>query len=123
LALVPGEFPVMNPADLTPSGPQHSFQSLPPALGAPVKAGDVIGQSGFAGAIVGPVKQATAAPIRKVIAGLIATGITWAVVLAARTWLKVEIPDTVAVPLTGGIFGIVAYLIPPGVGDIPVPVD
>jgi len=115
----------VNSADLIPSRPQQSFQPFPPLVypGDLVHAGDVIGQSGFASAIVGPVKQATAAPIRKVIAGLIATGITWAVVFVARTWLKVEIPDTVAVPLTGGIFGVVAYLIPPGVGDIPVPVD
>jgi len=111
----------MNPDDLIPSQAAQSFQ--PPALGAPVKAGDVLGQSGAAGAIVGPVKQASLLPIRKVLAGLIATGITWAVVFAAATWLKITIPDTLTVPLTGGIFGIVAYLIPPGVGDIPVPVD
>jgi hypothetical protein len=108
----------VNAEDLIPTRPQGTYQPGEPLpIGAPVQPGDVIGRSGGAGAIVGPVKQASAAPIRKVAVGAVASAIAVLVIWALTVFAKIAIPPEVAGAIAVIVYAIVAYIVPPAEQD------
>jgi putative flippase GtrA len=68
------------------------------------------------------VRTATAAPIRKVAVGALASAIAVLVIWLLTMFAHVSIDATVAGAIAAVVYAVIAYLVPPAAQDAPVPV-
>jgi putative flippase GtrA len=67
------------------------------------------------------VKTATAAPIRKVAVGALASALAVIVIWLLRLIWHLEVDPTLAAAIAAVVYAVIAYLVPPAAQDAPVP--